>query len=243
MAISINVVRNVVLNLLNKNNRYIGVDTFNLYCQLAQMSIFEGLFFEYNANLNKNNRRLTGTEYADLEKNIQEVIDTFSVYSTDANFVYDSGTNLWGFTGTDLYRTEGLSFVNTVSDKKTDVEKVNKTEFNMLVNNNISAPSVLFPIYIKIGTKYQIAPIPTAPYTAQLFYLRTPKDPKFTYIMIDDNPVYNPSAGDLQDIELPAPMFEKIVIKILGYCGLDIREEEVMQAANTSEIQTFQKQQ
>ena len=62
--ISINEVRNVVLQLLNKNNRgYITPEEFNNYCKMAQLSIFEELFDDYNKNINKQNQEKNQWKY------------------------------------------------------------------------------------------------------------------------------------------------------------------------------------
>jgi hypothetical protein len=75
----INSVRNTVLSILNKNNYgYISPSDFNLFAKQAQLDIFENYFYEYNYQINKENARASGTEYADIRKGYEEVIDTFS---------------------------------------------------------------------------------------------------------------------------------------------------------------------
>ena len=77
----INEVRNTVLAIANKNNYgYISPQDFNLYCQQAQMSLFEDYFYAYNNQIVKENQRLSGTGYADITKGLVEVIDTFYEY-------------------------------------------------------------------------------------------------------------------------------------------------------------------
>lgn len=76
----INSVRNTVLSVLNKNNYgYISPADFNLFAKQAQMDIFEDYFYQYNYQLNKENARQSGTDYANISKGYAEVIDTFSV--------------------------------------------------------------------------------------------------------------------------------------------------------------------
>jgi hypothetical protein len=240
--ISINSVRNLTLFLLNKSNRgYIGVDEFNSFCQLAQLSIFEDLFTQYNAFINKENRRLTGTEYANLPKNLREQIDVFAEYTTQSNFTYDSLTDLWSYTGTDLYRAENLSLVNADA-KKVDIDEVQKRELNVMMNSPLTTPSVTFPVYTRIGSSFRIVPIIESPSYAELFYIRTPKNPKWTFTTVAGNPIFNPSVSDFQDIELHISLFDAFVVKVLSYCGLSIREAEVTQIANSQEVQEFQKQ-
>ena len=74
----INSVRNTVLSVLNKNNYgYISPSDFNLYCQQAQMELYDEYFSSYNKAINAENMRSSGTEYADLAKTIAEVLEGF----------------------------------------------------------------------------------------------------------------------------------------------------------------------
>lgn len=75
----INSVRNTVFSVLNKNNYgYISPQDFNLFAKQAQLEIFENYFSNYNTAINKENARVSGTEYANMTKGIEESIDTFS---------------------------------------------------------------------------------------------------------------------------------------------------------------------
>ena len=86
----INTVRNTVLAIANKQNfGYISPADFNLYAKQAQLDLFENYFYRYNEWISKQNARVSGSGYADMVKNLEEVIDTFSVedslYNTQSN--------------------------------------------------------------------------------------------------------------------------------------------------------------
>ena len=242
--IPINRCRNTVLHLLDKNNRgFISPEKFDSFCYLAQMDIFENLFYQYNKWLSNKSKHLTGTEYADIPKNIKEQIDVFSAYSTTSNFTYNSGTELWSYTGADLYRNEGLSLKN-VAGKKTYVEEVSKgTELNNLINSKINMPTTTYPICVKIGNGFKVYPTVPAGFSLELLYIRTPKTPKWTYVLDErGNPLYNAGAGDKQDFELSEVAFPLLVAKIMGYCGVSIREQDVAAVADDEEVKTENKQ-
>ena len=75
----INSVRNTVLSVLNKNNYgYISPNDFNLFAKQAQLDIFENYFYRYNYQILKENARESGTGYADIKKQYEEVIDSLS---------------------------------------------------------------------------------------------------------------------------------------------------------------------
>lgn len=241
--ISINRVRNVVMFLLEKENRgYISPTAFDSYCDLAQMAIFEDLFYDYNNWINKENKRLSGTDFANIPKNLRQQIDVFTNYTTSANFTYSVPNNLWSYTGTDFYRVLGLSLVNTVSGKKIDIEEVSKSELNMLLNSNMVAPTTTYPAYIKLGSSYRVYPTDITGNTVEMYYVRRPKTPKWTFINVSGNPIYNPSASDLQDIELDESLYVKLVIKVMAYCGISIREADVVSASSGEEAKQTAKQ-
>lgn len=240
--ISINSTRNVVMFLLNKQNRgYVGVDEFNSFCQLAQLSIFEDLFTQYNQYLNKENRRLTGTEYANIPKNLREQIDVFAEYTTQSNFTYDSGNDVWKFIGNDLYRAENLSLVNSDS-KKVDIDEVQKRELNVMQNSPLTTPSLTFPVYTRIGSDFRVFPIIPTPCYAELFYIKIPIPPKWTFTTVGGNALFNPSASDFMDVQLHISLFDAFVVKVLSYAGISIRESEIAQVAKSDEMTEWQKQ-
>ncbi len=77
----------------------------------------------------------------------------------------------------------------------------------------------------------------------KVHYLRYPKEPKWTYTSIGGDPLFNPSAIDYQDFEMPLSDFSDLVVKILQYAGVSIREQEVMAAAKAEELQEIQQKQ
>lgn len=240
MAISINQVRNIVMFFLSKNNYgYVSPDEFNLYSQMAQMEIFNSMFPEFNNGINIKNKRLTNSEYADLPAATEEAIDFFATYTVPANFTYDSAANLWSYAGNDLFLTQNLSLVNPQGKKK-KIELVSKSELNYLVNSTMTAPTIIYPIYTKIGDKYQVFPVAPVGYSVEMFFTRSPKNPKWTYQNISGNPVFNASDPNLQDFEIDYMYFADLIIKILKYSGLSIRDAEVMQAANSEELVKLQ---
>jgi hypothetical protein len=65
----------------------------------------------------------------------------------------------------------------------------------------------------------------------KLMYFRTPKDPNWTYEMINGNPIFNPSKSGFQDFEVGFEDKFSLIIKILKYAGLNVREADIVGAA------------
>ena len=211
-------VRSTVLFFMSKDGRgYLTPSEFNSFAEMAQRSIFEEDFFSYNRLILKQVNRLTGGEFADLPKNLRERIDRYAQYAPLAKA---SGT--WTYAVTDVHRVEGLMY-NT-----TDIEEVSKLDINKLNNTPLVSNSVSYPVYTRVGTGFKIFP-DTITTGVQMYYLRTPITPKWTYTEVLGNPVFNgsPSLG-YQDFDMHQSCFEAIVAKILSYAGISINSQEIV---------------
>jgi len=225
--ININKIRNTVLFVLNKENRgFITPNEFNSFSDMAQMAIFEDDFHKYAKAILKQNNRMYHSEYSDIPKQLRERIDELTEVG---DMSYDSN-NMLSVDATDLYRMLNITYKD-----KYDVEEVSKLEINRVVNNSLIAPSAEYPIYVNIGGKYKVYPNTLLDTDLSATYIRVPKQPKWTYIEIAGNPVYNASAVDRQDFELHQSCEVELITKILGYCGISIREAEVTQAVKAEE--------
>lgn len=227
----INEVYTTVLNILNKDSRgYITPQEFNNYAKLAQLSIFEDLFHEYAKSLVKQNNRLYHSEFSDIPRHIREVIDIFTKETA-----MSGNSGVYAISDLDFYRLIEI-FANGF-----EVEEVSKTHLKAILRNNLTQPSTRYPVYVKAGEIYNIYPNTVQNVTA--VYVRKPKDPKWTYTAIGGNAIYNPSANDLQDFELPYSHYNDLVVKILMYCGVQIREEQIAQLSMAGEQQEQAKEQ
>lgn len=64
----------------------------------------------------------------------------------------------------------------------------------------------------------------------ELFYVRYPRTPNWTYSAITNGePIFNINDPSYQDFEVADSEFYKLVNKICQYCGVQIREAEVVQ--------------
>lgn len=240
----INSVRNTVLSVLNKNNYgYISPSDFNLFAKQAQMEIFEEYFSEYNKIINMENARMSGTDYADLRKAVEEAVETFIVTSTltqvtpaSNRFFLPSATT----TGFDYFMINKVLCYDASGPTrvfKGEAEKVTHSKITMLVNSNLTAPTELYPAYTQEGSSLTVYPATiNLPNEVEANYFRYPKDPKWTYVTLaNGEPVFNQSQLDYQDFEVPLEDEIKLVSKILQYAGMSIREIEAVQFGGNEE--------
>lgn len=229
----INDVRNTVLSIISKDNRgYITPDEFNLFAKQAQLEIFEQYIYSYSNSIVKQNARMFGEGYTDVPKNMGEVLDSFS---TLAALTFSNPNFLLPI---DFYYLERVMYNNTI-----EVEKVSQRKISALLNSNLTAPDVNNPVYTMSDPGLVVYPT-TISTNITTQYLRYPKDPVWTYNSITaGQPVFDPTNAFAQDFELPLSDFSGLVVKILQYAGVSIREMEVVQAAKSEEIQDSQQKQ
>lgn len=232
----INSVRNTVLSVLNKNNYgYISPSDFNLFAKQAQMEIYEEYYSSYNKAINAENARISGTEYADIENPIAEVLEGF--LRNDTLVQVTPATNQYYVpslvtTGYNFYMISRLTCFNGTT-RLGDAEKVSNARIYMLLDSMLTAPTTQYPAYIIEGDVISVYPdtINTAS-SLKCSYFRLPLDPKWTYISLPNGePAFDQSQPDYQDFELPGEDEYKVVMKILQYCGMSIREIQVAQYA------------
>jgi hypothetical protein len=240
-------VRATVLAVLNKNNYgYISPSDFDLYCKQAQLDLFEDYFYAYNYQINKENARQSGTGMADIKKGLAEVIEFFSVTANLTHIAVNTFTvPTTATTGSDYYLINKVLFNN--GTKLKEMEKVTHSKITMLNNSLLTAPNETFPAYTLEGDVVTAYPTTIdANGEVQCQYFRYPKDPKWTYkdmsLVTGGEPVFDGTAADYQDFELPLSDEPNLVVKILEYAGISIREGDVYQFAKTEETQNIQEE-
>jgi len=237
----INSVRNTVLSVLNKNNYgYISPSDFNLFAKQAQLDIFDEYFISYNNQVNKQNGRVSGTGYADIQRGYEEVISTFSKTATLAQ----ATPNTSKYTLPSDYYLLNVVQYNTVGvgQPGVEIEKVEENKIRSLIATNLLAPTTAFPVYVHRGNIIEVYPTTINGATnVDSYYIRNPLDPKWTWSTLSSGePVFNQSAADYQDFELPVTDEPNLVMRILEYAGVSIREGDVVRFADSELTQESQ---
>lgn len=238
----INSVRNTVLAIVNKNNYgYISPGDFNLFAKQAQLDLFDEYFFNYNEQVNEENARLSGTGYANIKLGYEEVIDYFSV--TEFLTQKTLGTSVYYLpstttTGSDYYLLNKV-LCYSGGNLLGEAEKVTHSKITQLNSSLLTTPNTTFPAYTQAGDSITVFPTTiNAGADVQAQYIRYPKDPKWTYVTLyNGEPLFDQTASDYQDFELPIDDTNDLVAKILQYAGISIREKDVFEFGKIDEQQ------
>jgi len=107
----------------------------------------------------------------------------------------------------------------------------------MLLNSLYTAPSATFPAFtIEDSTLTAYPDTINSATEVKCQYIRYPKDPKWTYLSLTGGePAFDSTANDYQDFELPLDNEPDLIMKILQYAGMSIREIAAVNFAQAAE--------
>lgn len=240
--VNIDNVYNSVLVITNKDNRgYITPEEFNRLANQAQNEIFESYFrkqssYELNANL--------ASDFADPILNTSEKINEFYANSdlTLANGIFAYPDN--------FYRLGVVSVDNKIADYTSheDIKYINLSP--------LTAPVATQPVYTLSSNGIKVYPssITTG---VNIDYLKKPNRPKWGYLMptasqiaagVPNKPIYDStqfdpstdsysSSAKSYNFELHPSEEYDLVVKILTYAGVVIKQADVAGFAQGKEQQ------
>tara|TARA_Y100000592_G_scaffold22104_1_gene34228 strand:+ start:1195 stop:2019 length:825 start_codon:yes stop_codon:yes gene_type:complete len=254
MGINVNTVYQTVLLILNKEQRgYLTPYEFNNIATQVQLEIFEEYFETENQQLRIPQNE---SEYSDRQKNIDDLISPFKeIQSLGPSWIaaneYDTSA-----LPTEIHR------IGTVIYKdEQEVERVERNDWLRVNMSKLTRPSADYPLYLYENNKIIIQPPslvsidPTTglPYDQfYVSYVRKPKDVVWAYTVDPGNGAYLysatggggviPNTGS-QDFEINSVDQVEVVLNILKYTGVVIRDPQIVQAASQelAAIETNQK--
>ena len=232
MAVDVNIVYQTVLSILNKEQRgYIPPSEFNKLATQVQLEIFEGYFDYLNQQLNV---QQSNTEYANRVKTVQEKLDIFKNIG-DCTFNAAVGTNPAYFTlpapaGENIYQ------IGTVLYKKNKaVEVVERNELAILNLSDMTLPSEGFPVYLFEQNKIIIYP-QTIINQIEATYIEKPLDVNWGFSIggLGQYVFTQVGVGTSTSVNFELDISEQsnIILRILSYSGIVIRDPQIIQAAS-----------
>ncbi|HFI4796521.1 TPA: hypothetical protein ACGQK4_002240 [Elizabethkingia anophelis] len=120
-------------------------------------------------------------------------------------------------------------YVESVFDSDNEYEKVELKTFNSLSRAKRMRPSQCLPVFTLNNNEIRISSNKSS---VELDYIRKSKTPKYTFQIVQGIEMFNPSASDFQDIDIPEALFTQLLTEVLSMAGLNVREQEVEAYAN-----------
>ena len=245
MAINVNNVYQTVLLILNKEQRgYITPNEFNKTATQVQLDIFEQYFDDLNQQLRVPQ---VDIDYADRQSSIDEKLATFKGIGS---CTYSAGSfslpTLDDISGLQIVYNDAPASSNQVSFYKlgavtyeptntdpVELQRLQRFDFYNIQKSQLTKSTTSFPTYLYEGGKITVRPTSIQSDVVASF-IRKPKDVVWGYTVGGlGQYVYNSTTSQSFEL-LPSEQVE-VVLRILQYSGIVIRDPQIVQAA-ASEI-------
>jgi hypothetical protein len=241
MAINVNTVYQTVLLILNKEQRgYMTPTEFNSVSTQVQLEIFEKYFDDLNQQLRIPQ---ADTDYADRQENIDEKIAIFKTFG-EATYTTVGGLSYFVLPTIDSYGGS-VSFYrlgNVLYNDEKVVQRLDRHEFYYANQSRLTKPSALNPAYLYENQKLFVKPINIID-KIKVDYIRKPNNVIWGFNVgllgqyeFNDDPYDSVTKLGSIDFELHESEQTEIILKILLYSGIIIRDPQIVQAA-ASQIQ------
>ena len=247
MAINVNTVYQTVLLILNKEQRgYITPDEFNKTATQVQLDIFEQYFDDLNQQLRVPQ---ADYDYSDRRLNIDEKISIFKCIGT-CPYTGNAGEfglpildDTTGFTivyndipGQNEFAFYTLGTITYEDTNKLPVElqRLQRFDFYNIERSALTKSTEQFPTYLYESNDIFVNP-KTITANIKASFIRKPLDIKWNFIPGDLGQYVYTSTGS-QNFELLSSEQVNVILRILQYSGIIVRDPQIVQAA-ASEIQ------
>jgi hypothetical protein len=237
MAINVDTVYKTVLLILNKEQRgYVTPNEFNKIATQVQLEIFEKYFEDLNQQLRVPEN---DSEYGNRVKNVDEKISIFkTIQSLAPSWIV--GTNEFNIVQSPATITPTVHRVGTVIYKdEQELEKVERNDWLRLNMSKLTRPTADYPMYLYEDNKIIIQPpnlIQINPVTGaivdefSLAYVRKPANVNWAYTVLT-NGAYSYNSASSQDFEIDDTDQTEVILRVLMYMGIVIRDPQIVQAA------------
>ena len=214
--------------ILNKEQRgYMTPTEFNKVATQVQLEIFEDYFDDLNKQLRVPQ---ADTDYADRQENIDEKI---AIFKTFGNATYKTVGSLSYFelSTSDVYNVlvDFYRLGNVLYNDEKVVQRLDRREFYYANQSRLTKPSTINPAYLYENQKLFIKPTSIVS-KITVDYVRKPVDVNWV-IRLGSLGQYEYNDLASVDFELHESEQTEVILKILLYAGIIIRDNEIVQTA------------
>ena len=228
MAINVNTVYQTVLLILNKEQRgYMTPTEFNSVATQVQLEIFEKYFDDLNQQLRVPQ---ADTDYADRQENIDEKLAIFKTFG-DATYTTVGGLSYFVLPGLDAYGSfvDFYRLGNVLYNDEKVVQRLDRHEFYYANQSKLTKPSTINPAYLYENQKLFVKPTSIID-RIKVDYIRKPSNIVWAFDVGGLGQYQNIAANSV-DFELHESEQSEVILKVLLYAGIVIRDPQIVQAA------------
>ena len=246
--VNVDTVYKTVLYILNKEQRgYLTPEEFNKIATQVQLETFEKYFEDLNQQLRIPEN---DSEYGNRVKNVEEKL---AIFKTQSQLLYANviGAGDWYDTQTappnlptNMYKIGTVTYNNSSLSYPVEMQRVERNELTIINKSKLTRPTLEYPLYVLEEDRIYVYPTITtssnltSPISAS--YLRKPLDVKwgytsgtlgnYIYNSTEYNASTNPSGST--NFEIHVSDQSEVVLNILIYAGVVIRDPQIIQTAS-----------
>jgi hypothetical protein len=247
MAINVNTVYTTVLSILNKEQRgYLTPYEFNKAATQSQLDIFEKYFTDLDGQL-----RIPQNEfdYSNPLSNIDDGLSTFKCFGactggtagkfnlpttdtlTGKTIVYNDQPSSTEFA---FYRLGTVTFDSaTAGVKPVEIERIQRDYFYNIDRSDLTTPSENYPVYLYEGVNAIFVKPTTITANVETTFLRKPVNPVWGFTVNSVGAyIYDSTPGTSVDFEISSNDQTELILEILKYAGVVIRDPQIVQVAS-----------
>jgi hypothetical protein len=217
--VDIDVVYRKVLALANKEQRgYVTPQEFNLFASQAQLEIFENYFHDLKT------AQLKPTNSTDVGDEIDLLNERISIHRVIEGVNETSSAGVFTL-------TDNAYILTAVKLSNIEVDQVDMRTLRFMERNALTKATQDRPVYVRINAN-QINIYPTTiTSSVQVEYIKKPDTPNWTYIVVNNKALHNPSASDKKDFDLHESEENNLVMRILELAGITLNDPALIDIA------------
>lgn len=194
---------------------------FNTVAGEVVWGIYSNLFSDVRKSLYRKMRYQDVPNYGDEASYKKQAME---YYITEKTVTMDSGV-------ANLYtEIDDIFLFNSAFSDRAEIEKTDLRVYRKISRLPEYRASGCLPICTYNDGVLKVAPQQEE---VDVVYFRKIKPPKLTFRIIEDEngetEVYDPSQPDFQELDMHPVMLHAVFIEILGYLGLNLKEEYALQ--------------
>lgn len=234
----VNEVYNVVQEILNKNGYGLLTPTrFVHFAESAQLKVVGETIDDYRVA----KRNAARYDASDVLNTMEAIIEIFADRKMLTSRL--SGGVVEYHLMPDDYMRWGSANVDNVEIVKLPSRMKAAVNRNYYVN-----PVESEPVCFVEGTRLYVYPLSigaiggVAVSEVELHYYRYPRKPNWTYEMVGKTPVFDMGSEFYQDFEVPASLFNRLVLNISALAGVHLKDADVVQYSFNSAEEMYRKE-
>jgi hypothetical protein len=186
---------------------------------------YEELLFEVNRLVNRQNKGLVNGALDNTTEKVRERIQHYleekEVTVTNGNFTIPSE----------------VRYFDTVLYAKTYIELCKNNKEYLLSSTEATEQ---YPIGLKSANTIKV--LPQTIQTVTLSYLRNPIEAKWTYTIVNEFEMYDPSKPDFKEIDIHPSEEADLILRVLQSFGINLKEPDLQKVTEQIKTNEFNKE-